>query len=107
MGANKMSTFKNEFSWSISRDRVFQTCPRQYYFNYYAYWGGWGQNAPERTKQIYLLKNLKNRHLWRGDHVHQCIKHIKYFVSYDDIRERSKLQISNEYLRHMGHGKNV
>jgi len=51
------------------------TCPRQYYFNYYAYWGGWQQNAPERTRQIYILKNLKNRYLWRGDNVHQCIKH--------------------------------
>ena len=30
-----MSTFKNEFSWSISRDRVFQICTRQYYYNDY------------------------------------------------------------------------
>ena len=65
----------NEFSWSKSRDEIFRTCPRQYYFNYYAYWGGWQQNAPEKTKQIYILKNLKNRYLWRGDNVHQCIKH--------------------------------
>ena len=70
-----MSELRNEFSWSKSRDEVFQACPRQYYFNYYAYWGGWEQNAPERTRQIYILKNLKNRHLWRGDTVHQCIKH--------------------------------
>jgi hypothetical protein len=70
-----MNEIRNEFSWSKSRDEVFQTCPRQYYFNYYAYWGGWRQNAPERTRQIYILKNLKNRYLWRGDVVHQCIKH--------------------------------
>ena len=70
-----MSKIHNEFSWSKSRDEIFQTCPRQYYFNYYAYWGGWQQNAPERTRQIYILKNLKNRYLWRGDIVHQCIKH--------------------------------
>ena len=70
-----MSEFRNEFSWSKSRDEVFQTCPRQYYFNYYGYWGGWQQNAPERTRQIYILKNLKNRYLWKGDNVHKCIKH--------------------------------
>ncbi len=70
-----MSTFKNEFSWSISRDRVFQTCPRQYYFNYYGYWGGWESDAPERTRQIYILKNLKNRYMWAGAKVHDCIKH--------------------------------
>jgi CRISPR/Cas system-associated exonuclease Cas4 (RecB family) len=70
-----MSTFKNEFSWSISRDRVFQTCPRQYYLNYYGYWGGWETAAPARTRQIYILKNLKNRHMWAGAKVHECINH--------------------------------
>ena len=70
-----MSSFKNEFSWSISRDRVFQTCPRQYYFNYYGYWGGWEIHAPQRTRQIYVLKNLKNRFMWAGEKVHNCIHH--------------------------------
>ena len=69
-----MSTFKNEFSWSISRNRVFQTCPRQYYFDYYGYWGGWENDAPERTRQIYILKNLKNRYMWAGAKVHDCIE---------------------------------
>ncbi len=69
-----MSTFKNEFSWSISRDRVFQTCPRQYYFNYYGYWGGWETNALARTRQIYVLKKLKNRYMWVGSKVHDCIE---------------------------------
>jgi hypothetical protein len=50
-------------------------CPRQYYFNYYAFWGGWETGAPKRTRQIYILKNLKNRFMWAGDIVHQCIKH--------------------------------
>jgi len=71
----KMSTFKNEFSWSISRDRIFQTCPRQYYFNYYGYWGGWNPNAPERIRQIYFLKKLQNRFMCAGAKVHDCIEH--------------------------------
>jgi len=70
-----MTTFKNELSWSISRDRVFRNCLRQYYFNYYGYWGGWEINAPQRVKQIYVLKQLKNRHMWVGEKVHDCIKH--------------------------------
>ena len=69
-----MTTFKNEFSWSISRDRIFQACPRQYYFNYYGYWGGWDLNAPERTRQIYILKQLQNRYMWAGAKVHDCIE---------------------------------
>ena len=70
-----MAEFRNEFSWSKSRDEIFQTCPRQYYFNYYGYWGGWDKSAPARTRQIYILKNLKNRFMWAGERVHDCIKH--------------------------------
>lgn len=70
-----MTEIRNEFSWSKSRNEVFETCPRQYYFNYYAYWGGWEKGAPKRTRQIYILKNLKNRYMWAGSRVHDCIKH--------------------------------
>ena len=65
-----MTEFRNDFSWSKSRDEVFQTCPRQYYFNYYGYWGGWEESAPERTRQIYVIKKLKNRFMWAGEKVH-------------------------------------
>jgi hypothetical protein len=70
-----MTEIRNEFSWSKSRNEIFQTCPRRYYFNYYGYWGGWEKDAPKRTKQIYLLKNLKNRFMWAGEKVHDCVKH--------------------------------
>ena len=69
-----MTELENEFSWSKTRDEVFRTCPRQYGFAYYGYWNGWLGNVPERTRQIYILKNLKNRHIWAGDRVHECIQ---------------------------------
>jgi len=69
-----VTKLKNEFSWSKTRDEIFKTCPRQYWFAYYGYWNGWLENAPERTRQIYILKNLKNRHIWVGEKVHDCIK---------------------------------
>ena len=31
--------FRNNFSWSVSRDSTFLECPRKYYFNYYGAWG--------------------------------------------------------------------
>ena len=67
------TTFTNQFSWSVSRDRVFRECPRKYYFNYYGHWGGWEPDAPERTRKIYVLKQLKNRATWSGEVVHDCI----------------------------------
>lgn len=69
-----MIELKNELSWSKTRDEVFKTCPRQYWFAYYGYWNGWLEGAPERNRQIYLLKNLKNRHAWGGEKVHECIE---------------------------------
>jgi hypothetical protein len=69
-----MSELKNEFSWSKTRDEVFKTCPRQYWFSYYGYWNGWLESAPEKTRQIYVLKNLKNRQMWAGEKVHDCIQ---------------------------------
>lgn len=66
-----MTELKNEFSWSKTRDEVFRTCPRQ---SCYGYWNGWLENAPERARQIYVLKDLKNRHMWAGEKVHECIQ---------------------------------
>jgi hypothetical protein len=68
-----MATFKNEFSWSETRDEIFKTWPRQYWFAYYGFWNGWLKDAPERTRKIYVLKNLKNRQTWAGEKIHNCI----------------------------------
>ncbi len=65
--------FKNEFSWSVSRDNLFRECPRKYYFNYYGSWGGWRADADEKIRGLYVLKNLINRAMWVGDVVHRCI----------------------------------
>lgn len=69
-----MPEFKNDFSWSKTRDEIFKTCPRQYWFTYYGYWNGWLESVPERTHQIYILKNLKTRRVWAGEKVHECIR---------------------------------
>ncbi|UCG50384.1 MAG: PD-(D/E)XK nuclease family protein [Candidatus Latescibacterota bacterium] len=66
-------TLKNTFSWSVSRDSVFRVCPRKYFFNYYGHWGGWLKDASPRTRQVYVLKQLKNRATWIGQIVHDCI----------------------------------
>ena len=71
---NEVAELKNEFSWSKTRDEIFRACPRQYWFAYYGYWNGWLENIPERTRQVYVLKNLKNRQVWAGEKVHECIQ---------------------------------
>jgi hypothetical protein len=64
---------ENRFSWSKSRDRMFQECPRAYYYQYYGSWGGWEKSADKRTRLLYVLKNLETRHIWAGDKVHKAV----------------------------------
>ena len=66
---------KNTFAWSVSRDRTFRECPRQYWFAHYGFWGGWEWEADPRTREIYVLKQLKSRPMWVGEVVHECIRH--------------------------------
>lgn len=69
-----MAELKNEFSWSKSRDETFRKCPRQYYFQYYGSWGGWNVDCDDRTRTIYVLKQLSSRQMWAGQKVHDCIQ---------------------------------
>ena len=69
-----MTTFKNEFSWSVSRDDTFRKCRRMYYYQYYGFWGGWDFASDKRNRAIYILKQLQNRQMWAGSTVHACIE---------------------------------
>jgi hypothetical protein len=68
-----LTLFENEFSWSVSRDAVFRKCRRKYFYQYYGSWGGWSLDAADKTRAIYVLKQLKNRQMWAGTKVHEAI----------------------------------
>lgn len=55
---------KNDFSWSLQRFAMFERCKREYFYHYYDSWEGWNENATERTRLIYRLKNIKCEKLW-------------------------------------------
>ena len=59
-----MGILKNEFTWSASRARTFDYCPRQYWWNYYGSWGGWDRDCTREAREAYMLKNLANRWTW-------------------------------------------
>lgn len=93
-----MSNFKNEFSWSNSRDTLFRECKRAYYYNYYGSWGGWDRDGADRvTRILYVLKNLQNRWQWRGSTVHHEIERIlKELVTTGSLTaiEKSKQRVT-------------
>ncbi len=69
-----MAELVNEFSWSKSRDETFRKCPRLYYYQYYGSWGGWNAGCDDRTRELYVLKQLTSRAMWAGQKVHVCIE---------------------------------
>ena len=87
-----MSDFKNNFSWSISRDSLFRECKRKYYYNYYGSWGGWERDKADKvTRTLYVLKNLQNIHMWKGSTVHWEIERVlKELVSTGQLTPMDK-----------------
>ena len=77
-----LDKLENTFSWSLSRNRTFNECPRRYWFHYYGAWGGWESDAPPDVRELYLLKNITNLHLIAGDCVHRVIERVL-----QDLRE--------------------
>jgi CRISPR/Cas system-associated exonuclease Cas4 (RecB family) len=69
-----MADFKNEFSWSPSRDRLFERCLRAYYWRYYAHWNGWRRDSPEEARVAYRLGKQDSFPTWGGTIVHDVVE---------------------------------
>ena len=70
------SKLANEFSWSMSRHKLFDTCRRAYYYKYYGAWGAWEHDADDRVKLLDKLKQLKNRFTLGGEVLHSVIAYV-------------------------------
>lgn len=62
-----------EFSWSFSRESIFNKCKRQYFYNYYGSHNGWLRNDP-KSYEIYKYKNVTNLQMSFGMLFHDLIK---------------------------------
>jgi hypothetical protein len=47
-----------EFSWSPSRQRLLDDCPRSYFYRYYLSWNGWLDDGPADSREAYRLGKL-------------------------------------------------
>ncbi|MCM3624317.1 PD-(D/E)XK nuclease family protein [Brevibacillus borstelensis] len=65
-----------EFSWSLSRHKTLSECELRYAFSYYYSFGGWRNDAPNRSRHIYRLKTLQNIHMIFGSSVHNQVHRI-------------------------------
>ncbi len=95
--------FKNRFSWSSSRSELFAECKRKYYYQYYGFWGGWKKQADRRLKTLYMLKQLDNRFLWKGNIIHEAIAFLilsrlkKQALPLEQFKETVVKRMRNQY----------
>ncbi len=100
---------KNNFGWSISRENIFDSCPKRYFFHYYLSWGGWRKKSPSISREAFLLKRLVSLPIWRGQLVHYIASKVlqsirskdripreKKVLSYTEERFDSQLRFSRE-----------
>ena len=90
-------------SWSVSRMRMLQECPRKYFYNYYAYHNGWLRDADRESKLIYRLKKLQSIDSLFGQFFHENVKDTvrcgktEIFVP-DRFRRKLNRTIKTAYL---------
>jgi len=58
-----------EFSWSISRQRKLDQCPRGYFYTYYLGWNGWLDDALTEARVAYRLGKLTSLDALLGQQV--------------------------------------
>ncbi|WP_054948782.1 RecB family exonuclease [Numidum massiliense] len=66
-----------EWSFSQSREQMFQECLRKYYYHYYASHNGWlVELATPLQMKAYRLKQMTNLYLLFGTAVHRACEHV-------------------------------
>jgi PD-(D/E)XK nuclease superfamily protein len=94
-----VADLRNEFSWSRTRDGIFQECRRRYYLHYYGAWGGWDAQSDPATRTLYVLKQLGTRQMWVGRLVHEAVE--RALLAIRDGYALSEASLIDETVRQM------
>lgn len=88
------------FSWSITRQRMLDTCPRQYFYRYYLTHNGWLDDVPERSRLAYRLSKLTSLDAILGQEMDERARDIETNVragksppSAAELEERTRLAL--------------
>ena len=88
------------FSWSITRQRMLDTCPRQYFYRYYLSHNGWLDGVSERSRLAYRLSKLTSLDAILGQQMDERGREIEVRVragepppSAAELEERTRLAL--------------
>ena len=94
-----------EWSWSLSRYKVFGECKRKYNFIYYLSHNGWSRDSDKLAQQTYRLKNLTSLSLILGNELHSTAKDLINNIRYnqpcpssDEIKLAIRNTLNQAYL---------
>ena len=94
-----------EFSWSISRQRLFEQCPRAYYYRYYMSWNGWLWEAPGESRLAYRLSKLTSLDALLGQEMDVRAREIEAAAragqdlpSQDDLEARTRAALNRAWV---------
>lgn len=83
-----------EWSWSLTRHKMFEECPRKYFYMYYLSHNGWRKEGSKLSQQAYRLKSLTNISLVLGNSIHNSardlinkIRHNQPYLSSSEIKQ--------------------
>ncbi|WP_129408016.1 PD-(D/E)XK nuclease family protein [Marinitoga lauensis] len=75
-----------EKSWSFSKDKLLNRCPRAYFYSKFLMWGGWELDAPERKRKAYRLTKLTTIEQYLGTLIHGYIANNITALKSEDIK---------------------
>ena len=71
-----MAVKNRELSWSLSKARTFEECPRRYYYHHYFAKAGYSTDAPEEARLALEMRYIKGLDMWVGEVVHETIQWV-------------------------------
>jgi hypothetical protein len=96
-----------EASWSKSRQNLYETCPLQFYFNYYEKWQGWHESAKERKRKAYFWSNRTTIPMWKGSIIHKAISKILHGENSNDVKSSCTIEIRKDWWRSLSRAKKL
>ena len=99
-----MSSKVRELSWSLSRAKMFETCPRCFYYHYYFAQAGYSPDAPEEARLALEMKRIKGLDMWVGEIVHDTIQwaleqaKTGHIVTEQDAKAETRRRLSDGWL---------
>lgn len=103
---DSISTIKaGEFSWSISRNKIYESCRRAYYLRYYAALGGHEQYSGEERPLLYRLKNLRSPDAWLKEIFAESLRETFHQGQFFPTSSEAARELEKQMLKKFSRGR--